>query len=156
MEYSNESVEVTEERRAARSVLIWVVVMVGLWALFALVLPAAAHAGTPYIETTRHGVVVSSTFPHCSTEDPSVVEIPCTWNVGPGVDGNGRGFAFILKQRTDHSVVVDYVWNYDPQRMGWRWEGLIHTPHGLRMSDCLIKAGVNHERCPDGNHPLDK
>ena len=34
-----------------------------------------------------------TSLPHCANEDGSGGPRPCTWNVGPGVDGNGYGRA---------------------------------------------------------------
>lgn len=112
----------------------------------ALGVPAAAHADLPGIETTRHGVVVSSYLPHCAVEDGTSGPVPCTWNVGYH-DGNGRGISYIVLDNRGTDDSYDPVWDHSPTGNGWVWEG------GPRStSDCTVKWFGDHwtERCPDG------
>lgn len=101
--------------------------------------PAAMSGDLAGIETTAHGVVVSSSLPHCLYEDGGPV-VPCTWNVGPGTDGNGRGLAYIVRDHRGVDSSFDYVWNTDPTRNGWHWSRV--------DNDCVVRAG--RYRCPDG------
>lgn len=113
-------------------------------ALSVALVPAMAHAASADvvgIETTAHGVVLSSTLPHCTEEDGGPI-VPCTWNVGPGVDGNGRGLAYVVLDHSGTDRSFDYVWPSDPRRNGWHWS--------RTDADCIARVG--HYRCPDGAH----
>lgn len=158
MQYSNESVEVTEERNVARGVLVGVLMAGLIWCLFALVLPAVAHAdegdtdtyvafanGDQFMVVTPHRVVVSSTLRHCPLEDggPRLRRFgPCTWNIG--LDGNGRGLAYVLFLYHGERH-ADYFWNHDPEVNGW---------HFLDESaDCVVRhvaSGHGHLKCANG------
>ena len=106
------------------------------------------------------GVVLHSSLPHCRFEDGSGGRRPCTWNVGPRVDGNGIGLAY--KVRRDMSV--RYVWAASPAVDEWRWVGrslayrlLGHfTSPGERRSvtqwqRCVVRRdGTMRVKCPDG------
>lgn len=96
-----------------------------------------AHADVRGIETTAHGVVLSSTLVHCTLEDGTgPQELPCTWNVGTPQDGNGKGLSYIF---TGHGV--DYVWNSSPAKHGWHWSRV--------DNDCVVRAG--HYKCANGD-----
>lgn len=156
--YSNESREVTEERNVARSVLLWTMVVFGLWAVFAIALPAVAHAQQaqsterPHlrtVQTTAHGVVLYSTLPHCVNEDgPGLRQHVhrCTWNIGSPQDGNGRGLAYVVS-RINGEPYFRYVWNHNPNRGGWHWVGGPHSD-----SVCVVKRFGDRlvNRCPNG------
>lgn len=117
--------------------------------LGALALSQRADAETGYIVTSAHGVVRTSTLPHCANDGYEKQPVmPCTWNVGYPLDGDGYGIAYIL---TDHDdgVRIDYVWRYNPVRNGWHWERTGDGP-----SDCVVKAGKHYERCAAGNFPI--
>lgn len=121
----------------------------GFIAALILIPEGEARADVPGIETTSHGVVVSSTLPHCANEDGSGYDqtFPCTWNVGSPKDGNGRGLAYVLTNDYDYRHSIDFVWAYSPVHNGWHWERTGHGP-----SDCVVKAGKAVEKCADGRH----
>lgn len=50
-----------------------------------------AHASFRPEPTGQHRHPAVETMPHCANEDGSGGPRPCTWNVGPGPDGNGYG-----------------------------------------------------------------
>lgn len=108
----------------------------------------SAHGDTPGIETTHHGVVISSTLPHCVNEDGSGEHrhgAPCTWNIG-STDGNGRGLAYVIEgQHADR--FFDYVWiNRPTAQPGWVWDDAQEGGY----SDCAINLARDLEHCPDG------
>ena len=45
----------------------------------------------PRLVVSPRGWVHMSTLPHCRNEDGSGQRSACTWNLGPGIDGNGIG-----------------------------------------------------------------
>jgi hypothetical protein len=71
----------------------------------------------PRLVVDPHGWVHYSVLPHCKNEDGSGQRSACTWNLGPGVDGNGTGRTFWL----DRHDRIHYV-------KGWlhRVEGAGH------------------------------
>lgn len=113
---------------------------------------ADADDGGYRLETSRHGVVKFSDFPHCANEDGSGSTLPCTWNVGSPDDGNGQGLAFIVVRVLGHKE-FDYVWPTSPVGHGWHWVRS-NDRELTRYSDCVVKAGKGYERCPDGHHDL--
>lgn len=87
-----------------------------------------ANATSPDVgfTLTHHGVLVSSTLPHCEQEDGSGPgPLPCSWNFEPqsSPDGNGRGLAYWIGTQR----VIHYVWRHDPTNRPtpnhpqWRW-----------------------------------
>jgi hypothetical protein len=108
-------------------------------------------------------VVRHSSLPHCRFEDGSGGPRPCTWNVGPRVDGNGIGLAY--KVRRDMSA--RYVWPRSPAVDGWRWV-TVGEAHRLAVratwlsgrrsvtawQRCVVRPGhTGRVRCPDGVRP---
>lgn len=115
---------------------------------------ATSHAGGRLILGT-HRVVQRSTLPHCDAEDFPTV-LPCTWNVGSSVDGNGRGLAYWA----DSSNRVHYVWASDPRHGAWHWVGkgwasAMRSDKTLaprRWKACIIRvADTTVIRCADGS-----
>jgi len=84
--------------------------IVGCVIVCAVALDAQGSIHTPHLTVNRHAVVQHSTLPHCHVEDGSSGPLPCTWNIGPGRDGNGRGLSYWVNRH--HHVV--YVWRTDP------------------------------------------
>jgi hypothetical protein len=106
-------------------------------------------------------VVRYSSLPHCRVEDASRGPVPCTWNVGPGVDGNGVGLAFVSHDREAYR----YVWpeSLPANNSGWGWL----TRYGQRVMDrhagqrderagvvwreCVMRMGpTTVTKCPNG------
>lgn len=123
--------------------------LTALAATAALVATApVAHATPQGLDITKHGVVVSSSLPHCKFEDGSGGPRPCTWNIGHRADGNGIGLAYwIGKHGHTH-----YVWATSPRTGEWRWVS-------REMADALAEGEhpeIRWERCvhrPRHNHP---
>jgi hypothetical protein len=111
----------------------------------------------------RHGVVLSSSLPHCASEDGSGGATPCTWNVGARKDGNGSGVAYIVTGAPHHQH-FRYVWGHRPVasfRVGYRWVGTgladALTESGLPgatsrdWAQCLVHYGdTTYVKCADG------
>lgn len=130
---------------AAVALMFGALAMVGAMIVTAAPAPAAPASQSfsrdlPGIETTAHGVVLSSKLPHCAVEDGGPV-VPCTWNVGSGKDGNGRGLSYVVRDHRGIDASFDYVWPRDPRGHGWHWSSV--------DSDCVVRGA--RYRCPDGD-----
>jgi hypothetical protein len=62
-------------------------------------------------------IVAHESLPHCRYEDGSGQASACTWNLGPRIDGNGVGLAYIVR-RDD---TARYVWPSNPRVDSWYW-----------------------------------
>jgi hypothetical protein len=112
------------------------------------------------IVVDRHGVVVRSSLKHCKYEDGSGGKLPCTWNIGRKVDGNGEGLAYWISKRGH----THYVWAVDPVRynvgppLHWVSSGLADAlaegpnPAWAREWEQCVTRGTTHRLviCPDG------
>lgn len=105
---------------------------------------------------TDRGIVMYSTLPHCRQEDGSGQRNQrCTWNIGPTIDGDGRGLAYWFGHATQpipgpirgRDRVAHYVWRDDPTSTN-RWNWVSH-----RLADALAEGSGRHastrpwERC---------
>lgn len=91
-------------------------IAVGAVAVGALAATAQAQPmRTPVgLDVSRHALVLHSVLPHCAVENGSTTglpTVPCTWNVGPGQDGDGTGAAYWVGRQ----YAVHYVWPNDPR-----------------------------------------
>lgn len=146
--------------RMALATLAILVVVVDLVALSVSEARAGIHTSRLWV--SDHGIVQRSTLPHCFTDDPESSDPPCTWNIGPGSDGDGHGLAYWVSR--DHRT--HYVWTTDPRGDGWRWvsqpladalaEGMgrhAGTRPWERCVTIVLPVGDNTGRwvqCPDG------
>jgi hypothetical protein len=104
------------------------------------------------------GVVRFTSLPHCRVEDASNGPVPCTWNVGPRVDGNGVGLSFVAFDREAYR----YVWPASPRVGSWYWVTRsalanhlrVNYPNRSAWSECVARTrfadGAVTVRCPDG------
>lgn len=137
------------ELHPLRTFAVALAVSVVVAVLAALAPVGIAHAAPAGLTVTRHGVVTSSALPHCREEDGSGGPRPCTWNVGPGQDGNGYGLAYWVG-RHGH---VHYIWATDPTASGrWSWV----NRHGARTyhvtTRCAVRTAGHRPaiKCPNG------
>lgn len=97
-----------------RTVKVVAVVVIGLaFVADALALSVSEAHGTIHtarLDVNRHALVQRTTLPHCRYEDGSGQASACTWNVGPGRDGDGKGLAYWV----GHDDRAHYVWSTDP------------------------------------------
>jgi len=151
----------------------WLTILVATVSLFGCVILYAgtAHAttriGHPVSVTERsiqvgpHGVVIHSTLRHCRNEDGSGSHLPCTWNIGSPIDGNGRGLSYWIG--VHHHT--HYVWPVNPIKINvgppLMWvtreladaivEGQVPDEPWLR---CVTNGFTRHGHltvaCPDG------
>jgi hypothetical protein len=69
-----------------------------------------------YVISPR-AIVAHESLPHCRYEDGSGQRSACTWNLGPRIDGNGIGLAYVVR-RDD---TARYVWRISPRVDAWYW-----------------------------------
>jgi hypothetical protein len=115
-----------------------------------------ADARPAGLDVNKHGVVRSSTLPHCTVEDASRGPVPCTWNVGTGTDGNGVGLAYWVGR----NGATHYVWATTPRNERWAWvqedladalaEGDAADATTRRWERCVTKREGEVVRCADG------
>lgn len=126
-------------------------------AVAAVSVTAPASASPDGLVLSRHGVVRSSTLPHCHFEDGSGGRQPCTWNIGRR-DGDGQGLAYWVGTRDR----AHYVWATSPVTRQWRWvsseladalaEGGGPRDDRRKWERCIVNVGpTTYVKCPDGH-----
>lgn len=138
-----------------RQLVRWIVVVCAVVSVICCAVGIdAANAGidTRRLTVTDRGLVTHSTLPHCVNDDPESSDPPCTWNIGPGRDGDGRGLAYWVS-RNHHA---HYVWRTNPvvnhPARSWMSHRQANRLGGDRWLKCWINVGpTTYIGCPNGH-----